>query len=110
MLEAFKQVINDFESPSGIFFKDFDIKPYVQFMVDCRPRSISMANAINYIKVAIGETKKFSEEQEAKEYVIEKIDKFLQDRITVADEIIASTASNRINDGDVILTYARHCL
>mmetsp|Transcript_19523 Transcript_19523/g.27236 ORF Transcript_19523/g.27236 Transcript_19523/m.27236 type:complete len:686 (-) Transcript_19523:22-2079(-) len=107
MLEAFKQVITDFESPSGLFFKDFDIKPYVQFLVDCRPISISMGNAINYLKVAIGETKKFSEEQEAKEYVLEKIDKFFQDRITVADEIIATTASGRINDGDVILTYAR---
>jgi len=87
-------------------YRDLDIKPLVQFIVDCRPMSISMGNAINYLKLAILATKKMPE-KEAKEYVCEKIEKFIQERISVADEIIAKYGVDKISDGDVILTYAR---
>lgn len=40
----------------------------------------------------------------------EKIDKFIQERIVVADEMIVNYGVNKISDGDVILTYARYGL
>lgn len=38
---------------------------------------------------------------------LEKIDNFIRDRITVADQVITSLGLQKIQDGDVILTYAR---
>ena len=38
---------------------------------------------------------------------MEKIDNFIRDRITMADQVITSLGLQKIQDGDVILTYAR---
>jgi translation initiation factor eIF-2B subunit delta len=38
---------------------------------------------------------------------VEKIDNFIRDRITMADQVITSLGLQKIQDGDVILTYAR---
>jgi translation initiation factor eIF-2B subunit delta len=38
---------------------------------------------------------------------MEKIDNFIRDRITMADQVIMSLGLQKIQDGDVILTYAR---
>lgn len=51
-----RQVFREFESPSGVLSRDFDIKKMIQFLVDCRPLSVSMGNAINHIKMKISET------------------------------------------------------
>eukprot|EP01114_Cavostelium_apophysatum_P019771 TRINITY_DN6455_c0_g1_i3.p1 TRINITY_DN6455_c0_g1~~TRINITY_DN6455_c0_g1_i3.p1 ORF type:complete len:343 (-),score=99.23 TRINITY_DN6455_c0_g1_i3:16-1044(-) len=109
MLTAFKQVIKDFSSsnPNVQLFKDLDIKPLVQFLVDCRPISISMGNAINYLKISIGATKKLTSLQEAKNFVYDRIDTFIQERIVAADEMIIKHGVSKINDGDVIMTFAR---
>ena len=61
MLQTFRTIIQDFYAPSGNVFRDFDIKPLVQFVVDCRPISISMGNAINFLKLALLATKKMGE-------------------------------------------------
>jgi len=106
MLEAFKKVILDFTSTSGDFFRDFDVKPSVQYLVDCRPISVSMGNAINFIKLALGAVKG-KEENKAKEYMLDQIDRFIQERILIADEMIVKYGSSKISDGDVILTHAR---
>jgi len=44
---------------------------------------------------------------EAKNYLIEMIDKFINERVLIADEAISSAAESKISDGDVILTYSR---
>eukprot|EP01116_Phalansterium_solitarium_P008498 TRINITY_DN22404_c0_g1_i1.p1 TRINITY_DN22404_c0_g1~~TRINITY_DN22404_c0_g1_i1.p1 ORF type:complete len:658 (+),score=151.15 TRINITY_DN22404_c0_g1_i1:159-2132(+) len=106
MLSAFKQLIADFSSASGLFFREFDISRSVQFLVDCRPMAISMGNAITYVKRAIAETKQLSE-PDAKLHVLGKIDNFIRERITLADGMIATSGANKIQNGDVILTYAR---
>jgi translation initiation factor 2B subunit (eIF-2B alpha/beta/delta family) len=39
--------------------------------------------------------------------MVDKIQQFIQERILIADEIIAKYGASKIVDGDVILTYAR---
>lgn len=63
LLETFRTIIQDFSAPTGNIFRDFDIKPLVQFIVDCRPISVSMGNGINYLKLAILATKKMGEQE-----------------------------------------------
>lgn len=42
----------------------------------------------------------------AKDQLLSDIDSFIQERIEFADEVIATHGVSKINDGDVILTYA----
>lgn len=46
-------------------------------------------------------------ESEAKSALCEAIDSFIREKVTVADQVIARDASNKIQNGDVILTYAK---
>jgi len=107
MLLALLESIKDFQpsKDNGPFFKEFPLSNYVQFLVKCRPLSTSMGNAINHIKIKINETKEMAFDA-AKEYVTEEIDTFLNERIVVADNLIAKFGDSKIENGDVILTYA----
>jgi len=108
MLTAFKKVIRDFQTPPGTALHrtlEPHLKPQIQFLTDCRPHSISMGNAINYVKREIPKTQSMSDE-EAKEFLMRRIETFIEERIVLADQAIATYGVSKINDGDVILTYA----
>ena len=45
-------------------------------------------------------------EADAKVMLQDKIDSYVQERITFADDVIVEYAMSKIADGDVILTYA----
>ena len=66
-----------------------------------------MGNAIRWLKVEINDVDPSTEESEAKEDLCEAIDNFIREKITVADQIIATSAAEKIQDGDVILTFAK---
>jgi len=113
MLTAFKEVISGFSTHKSTLplhrELDLKIKPLIQFLIDCRPMSISMGNAINYLKQQMSQTVSMAEE-EAKEFLLERIDGFIQERIVLADQVIATFGVSKINNGDVILTFARSCV
>ncbi len=66
-----------------------------------------MGNAIRWLKVAISAVDPDTPESTAKEDLCDAIDNFIRERITVAGQVIASSATEKIRDGDVILTYAK---
>ncbi|KAL6067137.1 Translation initiation factor eIF-2B subunit delta [Balamuthia mandrillaris] len=108
MLTAFKDVIRDYTTPpEASLHRTLEpfLKPQIQFLTDCRPHSISMGNAINFVKKEIPKTQGMTEE-EAKDYLIDIIDRFIEERIVIADQAIASYGVSKITDGDVILTFA----
>jgi len=112
LLTAFKRVILDHVPPpdyQGLVFKDLDLKPLFQFLVDCRPLSMSMGSAINYLKLVISQTQTQTQItlEEAKNQITTKIDSFIQDRVVAADDIIVAHGVSKINDGDVIMTHGR---
>lgn len=45
---------------------------------------------------------------QAKDQICSQIDTYIRERIVIADQVIAEAAVEKINDGDVILTYARY--
>ena len=45
---------------------------------------------------------------QAKDLLCSKIDTYIRERIIVADQVIAEAAVDKINDGDIILTFARY--
>jgi translation initiation factor eIF-2B subunit delta len=42
-----------------------------------------------------------------KRLIVEAIDNYLKERIELADQVICSFATEKIKDGDTIVTYAR---
>ena len=66
-----------------------------------------MGNAIRWLKLEINDVDIETPEKRAKAELGEAIDNFIRERITVADQVIATTAVNKIQDGDVVLTFAK---
>ena len=69
-----------------------------------------MGNAIRWLKLEISKVDIDTAEAEAKRQLCDGIDNFVRERITVADQVIAASAGEKIKDGDVILTYAKSSL
>jgi hypothetical protein len=47
-------------------------------------------------------------DEEAKEFLMRRIETFIEERIVLADLAIATYGVSKINDGDVVLTYAAY--
>lgn len=69
--------------------------------------SVSMRNAIRWLKLEISTVSIDIPEHTAKKLLIEKIDNYIREKITIADQAIVATAVEKIVDGDVIVTFAK---
>ncbi|XP_050226398.1 uncharacterized protein LOC126676274 [Mercurialis annua] len=108
MLRAFQEVISDYSTPpEKTLVRDLTAKigNYVSFLIECRPLSISMGNAIRFLKNRIAKLPMTSSESEAKATLHSDIDHFISEKITAADQVIVRHAVTKIRDGDVLLTY-----
>lgn len=108
MLLALREVIGDyFTPPEKTLTRDLTAKisSCVSFLIECRPLSISMGNAIRFLKSQIAKLPVTFSETEAKCRLTEAIDHFINDKIVLADKIIVELAVTKIRDGDVLLTY-----
>ncbi|KAH8811921.1 hypothetical protein F5884DRAFT_669093 [Xylogone sp. PMI_703] len=110
-LQAFKKVIESYTTPPGNtltrHFTPHVLSPQIEYLASCRPLSISMGNAIRWLKLEISKVDIDMSDAEAKQGLCDAIDVFIRERVTFADEVIAQSAAEKIKDGDVILTYAK---
>ncbi|KAK3359287.1 translation initiation factor eif-2b-like protein [Lasiosphaeria hispida] len=113
-LLAFRKVIGSYETPKGNslsrHFVPHVLNPQIEYLTECRPMCYSMGNAIRLLKAKVNDFDIDTPEEEAKEGLLETIDLFINERITLAEFVIARNAAKQINNGDVILTYGRHRL
>lgn len=79
----------------------------IEYLVSCRPMSISMGNAIRWLKVQISAIDVSAQESSAKANLCEAIENYIQEKVTLADQVISKRANNKIKDGDVVLTFAK---
>ena len=108
MLSAFERVIADFSCPKGkVFARELEgsLKQQIQFLVDCRPQSMPMGNAIKWLKRHIMFAPPQLSEGETKALLRGHIDTFLHERIDLADRAIIAYAVERIAPADVVLVY-----
>ncbi|CAM8911241.1 unnamed protein product [Rhodiola kirilowii] len=113
MLQTFKEVIRDYSTPAEkTLLRDLTAKisSYVSFLSECRPLSISMGNAICFLKNRIAILPLNVSEREAKDTLCTDIDRFIYEKILLADKVIVEHAATKINDGDVLLTYGFSCV
>ncbi|CAL5374372.1 unnamed protein product [Camellia sinensis] len=87
MLQAFREAIKDYCTPPE------------------KPLSISMGNAIRFLKARVAKLPLNLSESEAKATLYSDIDRFINEKIVLADKVIVRHASTKIRDGDVLLTY-----
>ncbi|KAG0150547.1 hypothetical protein CROQUDRAFT_652144 [Cronartium quercuum f. sp. fusiforme G11] len=109
MLDAFKDVIRSYTPPPGTSLSRHlpsYLSPQISHLVHARPLSVSMGNAIRHLKGVIGRLGVDMSDDQAKKELYERIDRFVRDRIVVADRVIESYAVQKIKQGDVIMTYA----
>ncbi|KAJ7515857.1 hypothetical protein O6H91_22G031800 [Diphasiastrum complanatum] len=113
MLMAFRDMINDYSTPmEKTLVRDLTAKinSHVSFLITCRPISISMGNAIKFLKTRIASLPVTVSEFEAKHSLILEIDRFIQEKIVFADNEIVKHAVTKIRDGDVLLTHGSSCV
>ncbi|KFK33312.1 hypothetical protein AALP_AA6G358600, partial [Arabis alpina] len=90
MLQAFQEVVKDYTTPPQ---KNLNrnmtakISSYVSFLVECRPLSISMGNAIRFVKNRIAKLPITLAESEAKAVLQSDIERFINEKIIVADKV-----------------------
>ena len=107
-MKALKDFVQDYTTPANSeLSRDLTdkLKPQITFLKECRPISVSMGNAIRYVKSRINAIPNGTSEIEAKKELIELIDEYVHLNIVLAAKQIAITACEKICDGDVILTY-----
>lgn len=113
MLLAFRDAIKDYSTPSEkTLVRDLTAKigSYVSFLIECRPLSISMGNAIRFLKNRIAKLPVTLSEAEAKINLQSDIDHFINEKIVIADKAIVEHAITKISDGDVLLTHGSSCV
>ncbi|RDW63111.1 translation initiation factor eIF2B subunit delta [Aspergillus mulundensis] len=108
-LLAFKRVIEAYTTPKGTSLARHlttHLSHQITYLSTCRPLSISQGNAIRALKLAISSIDPSVPEAQAKTTLCEFIDSFIREKITVADQVIAGSAAQKIKDGDVVVTFA----
>lgn len=113
MLQAFSEAVRDYTTPAEkTLIRDLTAKigSYVSFLIECRPLSISMGNAIRFLKNRIAKLPLTLSESEAKALLCSDIDRFINEKIILADKVIVRHATTKIRDGDVLLTFGSSCV
>lgn len=113
MLQAFQNAIRDYSTPQDkTLSRDLTAKinSYVSFFTECRPLSISMGNAIRFLKTRIAKLSLTLSQSEAKAALCADIDFFINEKIILADKVIVRHAATKVRDGDVLLTYGSSCV
>lgn len=110
MLLTFKAVIEEYQTPPGTslarHLTSHHLSPQIDYLRSCRPLSISMGNAIRWLKDVIIKIDPQMPEEEAKRELTAAIDMFIETHVSTADQIIAQKGADKIVDGDVVLTFA----
>ncbi|CUS22026.1 LAQU0S04e06480g1_1 [Lachancea quebecensis] len=108
MLEAFQVAITDYKTPEGTTLCR-NLTSYLSHQIDflkkARPLSVTMGNAIRWLKQEISLIDLATPEAEAKEDLCEKIAQFAREKVELADQLITENASQHISNGSTILTY-----
>lgn len=104
-------MIQSYTTPHGTslprHLSSHHLSPQLAHLKSHRPFSTSQANSIRWLKNLIANIDPSVAETTAKQSLCSAIDTFVHERFVVADHIIADAAADRIQDGDVILTFAK---
>ena len=104
------QVIQAYTTPAGVALSRHlttHLSHQISYLSHSRPLSVSQGNSIRWLKKLISGLDISLSDNAAISFLCSSIDGFIREKVTLADELIADTASTKITNGDVILTYAK---
>ncbi|KAG0169941.1 hypothetical protein DFQ30_003046 [Apophysomyces sp. BC1015] len=113
MLQIFSKVIEEHRPPSDASFSRHiqkHLDPHIAYLLSTRPMSLSMRECIRWLKKEMADIVEEDpplSDDEARNRLIERIEHFIRERITMADQLIVQNGLQKIHDGDVILTYGK---
>lgn len=108
MMEAFKDVIKHYETPDGNSLQRHlttHLSYHIEYLKTGRPLSLSMGNAIRWLKQRISIIPITTSDEEAKIHLIDEIDNFIMEKILIADKVIVQYANKHITNGSKIITF-----
>ena len=111
MLTVFLQVLDDYDPPADVvdYRSHLDhmvLKPSFTFWTTrCRPHSVTMGNAFTFLKMAVASLDRELDWQNARDQLKDTVERYLQERIDFANQIITDHALPKMTNGDVILTF-----
>uniref|UniRef100_A0A1B6EQT6 Translation initiation factor eIF2B subunit delta n=1 Tax=Cuerna arida TaxID=1464854 RepID=A0A1B6EQT6_9HEMI len=108
LLHALKQMVSDYTTPSEKEFSrglEEELGNVTAYLNQCRPLSVSMINSLRYIKRNLTQLPNNISDIEARQKMCDVVDTYIQEQIDKAGEAICIAVYNKIEDGDVILTY-----
>ncbi|KAF6010607.1 hypothetical protein HII12_002848 [Brettanomyces bruxellensis] len=109
MLDAFKDVIKSYKTPQGTSLQrnlTSHLSHQIEYLKTGRPLSISMGNAIRWLKQRISLVPIDMSDDDGKKMLLDEIDQFIKEKIVYSDRVIAEYASRHIQNNFKILTYA----
>ncbi|QPG76595.1 hypothetical protein FOA43_003987 [Brettanomyces nanus] len=109
MLEAFKDVISSYSTPQGTSLQrnlTSHLSHQIEYLKTGRPLSISMGNAIRWLKQRISLVSIDLNDEAGKRMLVDEIDEFIKEKILYSDRVIEEYASKHIENNSKILTYA----
>lgn len=114
LLLVLKRVIQSYTTPPNTALSRHltsHISHQISFLASARPLGIAQGNAIRWLKKLISQLDPDLEESAAKKFLCASIDTFIHERVTLASEVIASRAADRIApENEIILTYGKSSL
>ncbi|AGO10221.1 AaceriAEL322Wp [[Ashbya] aceris (nom. inval.)] len=108
MLEVFQIVIREYKTPEGTTLSrnlTHYLSHQIDFLKKARPLSVTMGNAIRWLKQEISLIDPATSDVQAKELLCEKIAQFAREKVELADQLILENASQHIDNDSTILTY-----
>lgn len=85
-MDAFKRVIHDYSTPEHKeLSRDLEssLKPCINFLKQCRPISVSMGNAIRFLKRQITNIPSDQSDDDAKNDLCEHIDNYIKGLVRI---------------------------
>jgi translation initiation factor eIF-2B subunit delta len=106
-------VIEEHRPPSDATFSRHiqkHLDPHIAYLLATRPMSLSMRECIRWLKKEMSDIVEEDPplpDDVAQHRLIHRIDHFIRDRITMADQLIVQNGLQKIHDGEVILTFGK---
>ncbi|ORZ20812.1 hypothetical protein BCR42DRAFT_347748 [Absidia repens] len=113
MLETFSKVIEEHRPPSDATFSRHiqkHLDPHIAYLLATRPMSLSVRECIRWLKKEMSDIVEEDPplaDDDARHRLMERIEHFVRERITMADQLIVQNGLQKINDGEVILTFGK---